>query len=650
MARAHALAEAGRWGADATPVRIEYALTVLERIRAEAVEGFCRFPRGGVEIGGVLFGNADGDLIRILDARPVPTEYAFGPSYTLSEKDQAGLRAMLEAAHTDPELTGMIPVGWYHSHTRSEVLLSLQDCEVHDRYFPGGRQVALVVKPEPFGSARAGFFVREHDGSVRTEGTYQEFVIPVPARPRKPALEVATPPPRREPLRAEPELKPEPEPPPPAPAVTVAVETPVPVRPAAAAPPPAPEPIEPVPAGTRTSWWVWAAGVAVLTAVAAVYFAPRLFRAPVVRPALGLRVVDSGGRLQISWRRDILPATEAQHASLRIVDGGENVSVPFDADLLEQGALEYPRRSDNVEVQLRIERPGGGDQEESVHFLGTPVTAAPAAQPSENTHAVQPVTPPVQTQSPGLVDRTPSSRSALPPATEKPKPNPPAPTVAAEQAKPRVFNMAALPETRRPEREIALPMPPEVEGSGSRAVQTGTPAIPTTGLRTAPPPPAPPQPAPAAAPTLITRPAANAPAVAPAATAPAKPAYAGPSSGRIIWTGDLSRGTSLSLSGRQASAGVATGEFPGVPVRVSVHPADLSGRGLTVYSMSNRPGREAPGPQNGWNATTYSQDARRAGELLVLESPGAQNSWKKIVLRNDSRDISVIVIDWKTAE
>ena len=34
--------------------------------------------------------------------------------------------------------------GWYHSHTRSEVLLSLQDCEAHDRYFPGRRQVALV--------------------------------------------------------------------------------------------------------------------------------------------------------------------------------------------------------------------------------------------------------------------------------------------------------------------------------------------------------------------------------------------------------------------------------------------------------------------------------------------------------------------------
>jgi hypothetical protein len=87
-----------------------------------------------------------------------------------------------------------------------------------------------------------------------------------------------------------------------------------------------------------------------------------------------------------------------------------------------------------------------------------------------------------------------------------------------------------------------------------------------------------------------------------------------------------------------------------VPVRVSVHPADLSAHGLTVFTASGRALREPPGIQNGWNPTAYTIDPRRAGELLVLESPSQQNGWKKLVFRNDTREVSVIVIDWKLAE
>jgi hypothetical protein len=87
-----------------------------------------------------------------------------------------------------------------------------------------------------------------------------------------------------------------------------------------------------------------------------------------------------------------------------------------------------------------------------------------------------------------------------------------------------------------------------------------------------------------------------------------------------------------------------------VPVRVRAYPAQLSTRGLTVFTMGGQDRRERAGPQNGWNATAYMTDPRRAGELLVLEVPSAQNSWKKLTLRNDSRDLSVIIIDWTLLE
>ena len=67
------------------------------------------------------------------------------------------------------------PVGWYHSHTRSEIFLSDADLAIHNRFFPEPWQVALVLKPHTFEPMRAGFFFREHEGSMRTQASYREF-------------------------------------------------------------------------------------------------------------------------------------------------------------------------------------------------------------------------------------------------------------------------------------------------------------------------------------------------------------------------------------------------------------------------------------------------------------------------------------------
>ena len=184
MAKANAVAEVGQWSADESPVVVEYSHPVLEQIRAAAVAGDCRFPRGGMEVGGILFGNAEGNRVRILAAREVECEHASGPSYVLSAKDHSRLQGVIDASRRDPELAGMTPVGWYHSHTRSEVFLSRADLEIQDQYFPGRRQIALVLRPNSLGSACAGFFVREADGSIRSERSYQEFVILPPSRVR----------------------------------------------------------------------------------------------------------------------------------------------------------------------------------------------------------------------------------------------------------------------------------------------------------------------------------------------------------------------------------------------------------------------------------------------------------------------------------
>ena len=161
----------GSWSAPPCPFEIRYSPRVLDDIRLTVADAFFRAPRGGVEIGGVLMGDFSGKLLRITGYAPVECEHAFGPSFTLSDRDQQRLA----------ELSGTRAVGWYHSHTRSEIFFSDADREVHDRFFPKPWQIALVLRPHTFQPTRAGFFFREAGGSIRGESSYAEFALePLP--------------------------------------------------------------------------------------------------------------------------------------------------------------------------------------------------------------------------------------------------------------------------------------------------------------------------------------------------------------------------------------------------------------------------------------------------------------------------------------
>ncbi len=165
------------WRVEGQPVVVEYSRGVLDTLRKEAVEGLHKIPRGGLEIGGVLFGKRSGSTVRILASRAVACEHAAGPAFMLSEKDEAALRQLAESAGTDGALAGMIAVGWYHSHTRSGIALTSEDVGLWDRHFPEPWQVALVLHPQKLKPTRAGYFVREGNGHLRTESSYLEFEL-----------------------------------------------------------------------------------------------------------------------------------------------------------------------------------------------------------------------------------------------------------------------------------------------------------------------------------------------------------------------------------------------------------------------------------------------------------------------------------------
>lgn len=168
-------AEVDYWRAPQSSFQIQYSRMVLEQIRLAVVDAYFLVPRGGLEIGGVLLGKHRDRQIEVIDHEPIDCEHAFGPSFSLSLRDQERLKEVL--ASIRGKSGGLDAVGWYHSHTRSEISLREADLEIHNRYFPESWQVALVVRPSTSQPTRAGFFYRELGGSIHASGSYLEFQL-----------------------------------------------------------------------------------------------------------------------------------------------------------------------------------------------------------------------------------------------------------------------------------------------------------------------------------------------------------------------------------------------------------------------------------------------------------------------------------------
>ena len=125
-----------RWTAPEFAYQVTIPATVLDEIRFQVVEAYRSVPRGGVEVGGVFFGISLRDSLHIQTHRHIHCQYLTGPSFKLSSEDKLGLSAVLNLPASDPKLAGLTAIGWYHSHTRSEIFLSTEDLQLHHEFFP----------------------------------------------------------------------------------------------------------------------------------------------------------------------------------------------------------------------------------------------------------------------------------------------------------------------------------------------------------------------------------------------------------------------------------------------------------------------------------------------------------------------------------
>ena len=343
-----------RWAPDGSPIVVDYSQEVVEGICALAIDGFQRLARGGVEVGGVLFGlNEDGRVV-IHAYRPVECTYARGPHYVLSESDRVRFAQTVQAASTDPDLQGLLPVGWFVSHTRSEMVVTANDREIADAWFPQPWQVLLLLRPGRGGATRAGFVTRDPDGVLRADQSPLEFNLDPPRKPQTMAITGGGAPSVLEPSPRTPASAP--------------VEIPeLPLPQAGRSPLDRP----------RKHWII--AGVATIVVLAVMIAGILFFYPPSAPPPpapIALQLRDDDGEMRLVWNRRAAAIVKARSGVIEISDDGKKRSVSLKPEQLAVGEWPFLRGGGDVRVVLRVKDETGKVSEEVARFLGQPLKPA----------------------------------------------------------------------------------------------------------------------------------------------------------------------------------------------------------------------------------------------------------------------------------
>jgi proteasome lid subunit RPN8/RPN11 len=430
------------WGTPEVAWTVEYPLEVMDEIRAYACNELLQLSHGGAEVAGVMFGSQRPGVIRILTWRPISSEYVDGEMLRLSHRDRMNLAVQLEVARANPELKDLRPVGWFVSHPNGSVAMTSSDLEVHAGFFPESGQVTLVLRPTEGGRAEAGFFVRETDGSVRAEASYQTFVlepaVPGPpaqaAAPQAPAPQAPAPPAPAAPAIAPQALAPQalgpqaqpaaggiresapretgaspaprgvprslPRPSVPGPSFSgpsfagPSFSSPSFAGPSVAGPsftaprisPPNPAVPnfnieEPLPTRER---WLWAIPIALALGLAAWSLYHRQKPAEVSPMAFHISS-STAGTVQLEWDPNSRAIRDSDHGDMNITDGGGTSQVSFTSDQLHAGRMNYVPKSGDVGFELTVYPASGPSVHESARLIapasssGTPSPGTPSA-------------------------------------------------------------------------------------------------------------------------------------------------------------------------------------------------------------------------------------------------------------------------------
>jgi hypothetical protein len=355
------LADYYHWEETDSGIRIYMHEGMADRLQAAAIES-------GNEVGGILLGRVEQDrgrpVVRIDDFLPVPCSYRGGPFYDLAGEDFVNLEAaLLRTALAGCESPGAASVlGYYRSHRRDGMTLSVADLATIDSYFQAPDSVFLLVKAVANAKAcTAGFFFWV-DGRIESEFSSLEVALGRTSD--------------RDPAGDAPHV---PNAPDDSPAGDLDDGLPADLAALfhqAALPEPFSAPRQP--GNTPRPWLALLARTAtILIATAALVISvitylsrPPLERAAATMPAastLGLRVERNPPDLRVAWNRNAREILAARRATLSIRDGRtQRPSINLDQAGLARGSYLYTRAGDEIQLRLEVFGADGGSVSQSV--------------------------------------------------------------------------------------------------------------------------------------------------------------------------------------------------------------------------------------------------------------------------------------------
>ncbi len=343
------------WEVAGKPIAIHLEFGVVDRVAMDVMRGFGAVPKRGAEVGGLLLGSFEQDgsttIVKIEDYVPVTCDYLKGPSYQLTDKDEARFRDAVEAAKSSA--TQKI-VGFFRSHTRDGLGLADEDLEIFDKYLGEPWQVMLLVRPYATRTSTGAFFFKEQ-GGFRRESSYQEFPF------KRRDLGGGSPPPRSfaqdhsiVPASSESASGPD---------LRDWIKTKHPDRKYATAPEPEPAVAEGQTSKAIRKGWVWmplsfvflVVGIVVGFQAALMLNRPDATQTTAPAPlAMGLRAKLESGKIVVRWDRGSSPVLNAASGSLRIADGDFTKVVNLDARQLQNGSVIYMNADNKVGFRLEV--------------------------------------------------------------------------------------------------------------------------------------------------------------------------------------------------------------------------------------------------------------------------------------------------------
>lgn len=342
------------WEVAGKPISIHLEFGVVDRLGMEVMRGFGAVPKRGAEVGGLLLGSFEKSdeniVVRVGEFVPVACDYLRGPSFLLTEKDEARFAEAVERAKSGD----LALVGFYRSHTRDGLGLTDEDLELFGRYFGTPSEVILLARPFATKTSIGAFFFEE-PGGFRRESSYQEF----PFR-RKDLGGGASPPMRREPVMELPSQG------------VAGEEAGSPdlrdwIRTQRGEPRPTAPPVEKIQAQSQApaqfrSRWVWVPLSLVFLVVGLVVgFQGALMlnqgdaeRAAFQTLSMGLNVRLENGKAVLRWNRNSPAILHATSGVLRILDGDSSKVVTLDTRQLLHGTVIYMSADSPVNFRLEV--------------------------------------------------------------------------------------------------------------------------------------------------------------------------------------------------------------------------------------------------------------------------------------------------------